>query len=409
MSARLLIEYLSTHEKSESWEQLAVKFNLSSGEAARNVWKRYRKRAPESPDSSKSDGYENVVTSIEEDLKAGRSTVTARLENEIRTLDELIDKCKIDTSIWRIEKCVQNFWGNHNDPHWQVKAFLARKTPQDQFQQSFIKFLENYSPEIKPVKIPVKRPTSLLIIDKQDSHLNKYDTKGENSIDKRFQAIEKAIGTVLWKSSSFDALEAKYILGSDQFNSEWTNTTTRGTPQENILQYHESFEAICNHEVACITLLLTLCQNVEVVFIPGNHDEYVGWHMVHWLQAYYKEESRIKFDIGPEPTKCFRFSNSAIMFNHGYSMKPPKLAQLFPMMFKDEWSKCEYQYIFTGDKHKEFEKDFSGIKFYGLPALSGSSSKYDREKGFIDKGILTAFLIRENTGLSTIYKEPIIT
>jgi hypothetical protein len=48
----------------------------------------------------------------------------------------------------------------------------------------------------------------------------------------------------------------KYIVGSDEFNSEFTGTTTKGTPQTNILTYHDSFLKICNHEASMIQLLL---------------------------------------------------------------------------------------------------------------------------------------------------------
>ena len=40
-----------------------------------------------------------------------------------------------------------------------------------------------------------------------------------------------------------------YIIGSDEFNSEFTGMTTKGTPQTNTHTYQQSFEYICNHEV----------------------------------------------------------------------------------------------------------------------------------------------------------------
>lgn len=406
MSA-LMIDFLLQYGKEKSWEELAKEYGIANGEMARAIWKKYRKKMGLLT-IKKIEEHDKKITSMEEDIKKGTGTLTANLNIEIKSLEDLIQKCNIDTKTWTVERYIQNYWGTGSNPHWQVKAFLQKKTHKDNFQSTFIKFLnEKYKPGPNPLPKRQVPSRELLIIDKQDAHLNKYDVKGQNDIQERFSAIETALASILAKSSGV-GLTVKYIVGSDQFNSEWNNMTTRGTPQENILHFHESFQAICDHEVNCIKMMATVGALVDVTYVPGNHDEYVGWHMINWLKAYFRNISHITFDTDPSPTKYTRFSNSALMFNHGYGMKPQKLAQLFPMGFKDEWSKCDHQYIFVGDKHKEFELDFSGIKFYSLPALSGASSKYDRDKGFVDKGVLTAFVIRENTGISTIYKEPII-
>jgi hypothetical protein len=94
------------------------------------------------------------------------------------------------------------------------------------------------------------------------------------------------------------------------------------------------------------------------------------------------------------------------MFNHGDAIKPAKLANMFPIEFKEEWSKCNNYYIFTGDKHHEVSIDFNGIKFYQLPALSGSKSLWDEKNGHTcSPAELTAFLIEEDQGMSAIYKQ----
>ncbi len=53
---------------------------------------------------------EDVILKFEEDLKKGTGEVVLKCNDEIRTLDELIEKCKIDTSKWEIAKYVQNYW-----------------------------------------------------------------------------------------------------------------------------------------------------------------------------------------------------------------------------------------------------------------------------------------------------------
>jgi hypothetical protein len=207
-------------------------------------------------------------------------------------------------------------------------------------------------------------------------------------------------------SLSNNLTDIKYIIGSDEFNSEFTNSTTKGTPQQNILSYHDAFQAICDHEVSVINLLLQKGENVDVIFVAGNHDEYVGWHLASWLQTYFRSEERVFFDISPRYRKYVSYGTSALMFNHGDALKPAKLAGLFPMEFKTEWSEHDNFYIFTGDKHHEMSLDFNGIKFYQLPAFSTAKSSWDDKNGYtVTKGEVTGFLIDLQDGITNIFKQ----
>lgn len=353
---------------------------------------------------------EETIVRFVEDVEKGTGEVVFNSKEEIRTLDELIDKCRIDTEKWEITKYVQNYWGNASTPHWQVKAWLGKKKTEQVFQDAFISFLGNYqpcSPEIVGPKFIHTKEEACLIINKQDSHLNKLDIDGSNDIDERFGDFIQRVEIILNQATlSNNVMNLKYIIGSDEFNSEFTNTTTKGTPQQNILSYHESFKRICEHEVQVISLLLQNADEVEVIFVSGNHDEFVGWHLASWLETYFRLEHRLTFDISPKYRKYVSYGNSAIMFNHGDALKPAKLAGLFPMEYKDEWSNHDNFYIFTGDKHHEVSLDFNGIKFYQLPAFSTAKSSWDDKNGYtITKGEVIGFLLDYHDGLTNIFKQ----
>jgi hypothetical protein len=253
----------------------------------------------------------------------------------------------------------------------------------------------------------VGKRDACLIINKQDSHLNKLDIGGDNDISERFGDFIQRVEIILNQASlSNNLTDIKYIIGSDEFNSEFTNTTTKGTPQQNILSYHSAFQAICEHEVSVINLLLQRGEHVEVIFVAGNHDEFVGWHLASWLQTYFRNEDRVVFDISPRYRKYVSYGYSAMMFNHGDALKPAKLAHLFPMEYKNDWSSHEHFYIFTGDKHHEMSLDFNGIKFYQLPAFSTAKSGWDDKNGYtVTRGEVTGFLLDYDDGMTNIFKQ----
>lgn len=353
---------------------------------------------------------EDHVVKFLEDLENGKGEMVFNSKDEIRSLEELIEKCNIDTEKWEITKYVQNYWGNSKYPHWQVKAWLSKKKADQLFQDGFISFLKNYVPTSTIPAAPKQhkdKSSGCLIINKQDAHLNKLDIRGENDINQRFDDFIQKVGVILNQSCLVNNLtNIKYIVGSDEFNSEFTNATTKGTPQQNILSYHDSFQQICDHEVQVINLLLQKGETVDVIFVAGNHDEYVGWHMITWLQTYFRNNKNVFFDISPRYRKYVSYGASAFMFNHGDALKPAKLAGLFPMEFKDEWSEHDHFYIFTGDKHHEVSLDFNGIKFYQLPAFSTAKSSWDDKNGYtISKGEVTGFLVDLQDGITNIFKQ----
>jgi hypothetical protein len=353
---------------------------------------------------------EDQIVRFYEDVQRGTGEVVFNSKEEIKSLDELIEKCKIDTDKWEITKYVQNYWGNAEQPHYQVKAWLGKKKGEQVFQDNFITFLENYkpvSPEIVAPKFDAGKQDGCLIINKQDAHLNKLDIGGDNDIEDRFGDFIQRVEIILDQASlSNNLTDIKYIIGSDEFNSEFTNTTTKGTPQQNILSYHDAFQAICDHEVSVINLLLQKGEQVEVIFVAGNHDEYVGWHLASWLKIYFRNQHRVFFDISPRYRKYVSYGTSAMMFNHGDALKPAKLAHLFPMEFKYAWSDHDNFYVFTGDKHHEMSLDFNGIKFYQLPAFSTAKSGWDDKNGYtITKGEVTGFLIDNDNGITNIFKQ----
>ena len=404
-----LLEHLLKHGRDQqTWSDLAKRFSIKNGDAARKIWQRYRIKCKKPLLLQKEDlihqldEYEQKVN-----LEKGESNVKVFSTKEAMTAEEIYAECKIDKSKWLLTQ----FWQKKRRNGFTYSADFKLKKEADLSKEAFLEYLKTFKTDHKVVvyepKADYSKKKGCLVINKQDSHLNKYDVKGHNSIFTRFETLKAKTARMLEKANVSSQLEkVVYILGSDEFNSEFTGMTTKGTPQENAIGYHEGFNAICLHEISIINLMLNFCRNIDVVYIPGNHDEYVGWHLLNFLKCYYREQTNIIFDIAPDYTKYVRFSNTAMCFNHGDVMSPEALAKNFPIEYKKEWSSCDHFFVFTGDKHTELSRDLNGIRFYRIPALDKSSSKWDLKNGYGNsKGEMTAFLFMEKDGLSDIYKE----
>jgi hypothetical protein len=342
-----------------------------------------------------------------EDLEKGIAEHKIESSFQPKTAAEIEELIKLDKTKWKLIR--YSVWNSGKEDTWLTSARVAAITSTTDSIGNFQKFLETYCPEVTLIHNIHKqeKKSGCLIINKQDAHLNKYDINGQNDIIDRFNNVLEKTKVILEQSIIHSHLEKIiYIIGSDIIDSEWTETTTKGTPQKSVLPYQIAFSIICNHEVSMINLLLQYADTIEIPFVPGNHDEYVGWHLVSWLKSYFKDQSNLNIDISTDYSKYIRFHNSAFMLNHGDAMKPEKLAQVFPIEFKNEWSNCEYFTILTGDKHHEITRDIGGIRFYQVPAWSKSCSKWDSKHGWnTAKAEIQGLFVSKDKGITNIYKE----
>jgi hypothetical protein len=357
------------------------------------------------------DSPEIVITEAEQskryNIEDGVIEINTYYDHE-PTVEEIVRSHKIDTTKYKLS----NYWSKAKNKGWQVSALFKSINTQESVTQDFIQFLQTYKPVQPKYKTIVSEYNEInnegcLIINKQDIHYNKEDRRGNNDINDRFKSFETKVFSMLKKASNNSNLnKVIYIVGSDLFNSEFTGTTTHGTPQQNIMNHNDSFAAICNHEVKVLELITSFTSNVEIIYVPGNHDFYIGWHLVKWIEAYFRLQNNIKVDTTDKYSKYRRIYNSAVCFNHGYKVKPEVLANNFPIEFKKEWANCDNHYIFVGDLHTDMSKTIGGIQFYRLAQASNAISKWDEENGYtLSKGTVTGFLIEENIGVSTIFKQ----
>lgn len=405
-----LIKYLIQGNKSkeETWDSIAKKFGLSTGEAARNVWKKYRKglkNIDESPST--------VVgkESFEENIKEGKAILETGSLEQITSLEQLVKYCKIDTSIWEIERYVQNYWGNAKHPHWQVKAWLVKKKVD--VEDKLIEVLKNYKSTFKPLPKQdlllnkfESKPVSVLI-SLADPHLDKKTIDG-STMEGKVQDYTDILQSLAFRAYNSHYLEEiVFVLGNDYFTSDnYFPSTTKGTPQFVTDEFDQSYEKGFDLAVKSISLLSTLCVNVKVIFVPANHDRTKSFCMLHALEVYFKADEKISFDRTAENTKVHVYGNTSIGLHHGDTIMEG-MPLYFASKFRHQWGSTKYTEIALADKHHKKEWKFSVSAYeskgtrmfispaltapdiwhkdknYDLAILAGTARIYDKEKGFI--------------------------
>lgn len=330
--------------------------------------------------------------------------------DRIPTEQEIIEHFNIDTKSFRINQIYHktSFGGKY-----AITVSLLANKGQDAISLSdeFVEKLGKIEPlpsiTIFNTSFDNSKPSACLVIPKQDAHWNAYDVKGENSIEDRFARFTKTLHVQLEKVSLTNQLEKIiYIVGSDEFNSEYSNTTTKGTPQQNILTYEQSFEKITEFNIETIKLLKSYGKEVQVVLLNGNHDHYVGWHLANVLKHVFKNHGTISVNDSTENTKIVNYKNNLILLNHGDASSPKELGAKFPVLAHSIWSNYTNYVVICGDKHHERSSDINGVICYQVPQLSKAVSAWSDKKGYlVSKSELLTFLFEEDELTNILRKQ----
>ncbi len=304
--------------------------------------------------------------------------------DKIPSEQEIIDHFNIDITKYRISQIWHKTTpGGRYSISVNLQANKGNETIN--LNEEFILKLNNLQP-IEQLHLPIitNKPNACLVIPKQDAHWDKFDIDGNNSIEDRFAIFTKTMLYQLEKVLKTNTLEKIiYIVGSDEFNSEWTSQTTKGTPQQNTMSYQKAFEKISEFSIEFIKLLRFYTQKIEVVLLNGNHDHNVSWHLANLLKHIFSKNESITIDTELNNTKIVEYSSSLILLNHGDEMKPKDLATKFPIIAKDKWSKFDNYFVLSGDKHHEQAYDYNGIRTYQVPQVAKAKSLWDEQQGHI--------------------------
>lgn len=106
---------------------------------------------------------------------------------------------------------------------------------------------------------------------------------------------------------------------------------------------------------------LELSNQVDLLYVPGNHDTTSSFTLIAALAQRYRFEKRVKVDLGANPRKYLTFGGTLLGFDHGAEKKAGQLAMIFATEAKAEWSASTYREIQIGHTHQRREHDFAGV------------------------------------------------
>lgn len=354
--------------------------------------------------------------------------------------EDVIRKFNIDLSVWEIDrfkvKTSEGYrkdravkWrvkegvvveGNVNDsgkmlvvPLYHIEVRFIKKKEEVEvrgFVKEIINDAKKFVPKYPKITYTKHKEKYLFEPDMPDIHFGKLSWGEESGDNYDIKIAEQMsldhLTTLINRASPFTIDKILFPIGNDYFNvNNKDETTVNGTKQQEDVRYQKTFVAGRKLAVKMIDMLSAIAP-VQVIIVPGNHDEERTFYLGDSLECWYQNNRNVSIDNSAKKRKYFVYGKNLIGFTHGYHEKLNELPLIMATEEREKWAKCSHFEWQTGDKHhkKEIlttikEHEQKGVMVRILRSISGNDA-WHFDKGYIGQNrFIEAFIRHENNGL----------
>lgn len=316
------------------------------------------------PDKSK-------ITEFQEDLGKGTATIKGLSLTEPKSPEEIIEILKIDTEKWQLS----SYWNKQHRDHWLISAMVTkRKTePAAEIKKVVESFNFQYTTETAPIINSTFTDKTCAVLSLQDIHVGKVTI---DNIDTTVDSVKKCIKSLIGRSYHSNNLDKIiFVLGGDLVNMDtYLGTTTSGTVIENAMPAYDAYKIAFDLMFWAVNYLKQFCNELEVVYIPGNHSRLTEAHIAYALSKCI-HDPHIHWNIDYAERKVVVYGDNMLCFEHG-DFDTKKSFYVFATEYAKEWGATTTRTLYTGHFHKEKTVQYvtrdetNGFTIKILPSLS---------------------------------------
>jgi hypothetical protein len=183
-----------------------------------------------------------------------------------------------------------------------------------------------------------------------------------------------------------------------------SGTTTRGTSQDCDQLYYDACEKMYSILVTAVDVLSNTSP-VDVIYVPGNHDEVTGWKAAKYLAAWFRHDENVHVDCSPLPRKYIVYGKTLMVFAHDGNVKT--LPRLIADEAREYWSDVETTEVFLQHLHTEqvLSEEYN-MRIHRMPTISAKSD-WTVKKGFGSKRQCKTFIFDKDDGMTDVLYTPI--
>jgi len=147
----------------------------------------------------------------------------------------------------------------------------------------------------------------------------------------------------------------------------------------------------------CIDMALQKHESVEVVCVPGNHDEFISVATQNHFKSLYRDEPRCY--VHPEPTtrKYVKYGQNLIGITHGHQTKDASLPGIMAAEKPKDGGDSTHRRFFRGHHHHDNRVEHNGCIVEQFRTLAAKDA-YAAEHGYMAGRDLKAIVFDKEFG-----------
>jgi hypothetical protein len=239
----------------------------------------------------------------------------------------------------------------------------------ESMEEALLDFARDNVAPLDPVKRPKKKRGANEIVSWGiwDAHLGAYAWRDEVGadwdVDIATNRVLNSVDDMIEELKPYPIGKVLMPVGNDFLHFD--NARLRTTTGEHHLDVDSRFARVYTAGLKCLCYMVQRAAeefgNVEVIYVPGNHDFVLSYTLCAVLAHRFLWDERVKVDLGANPRK-FRLNGGVLLgFDHGARTAPNQLALTFAQQAIEYWSASTYREIQVGDKHQKWEKMYEGV------------------------------------------------
>jgi hypothetical protein len=130
-------------------------------------------------------------------------------------------------------------------------------------------------------------------------------------------------------------------------------------------------------------------EQVEVVFLPGNHDPDAAICLTVALSLFYANTPRIFVNDDPSIAWYLRFGTTLLGATHGHTMKQDRMPLMMAADRPKDWGNSKFRHFFSGHIHHDSAKEHGGVICESLTSPAARDA-FNASSGYRSTRSLTA-------------------
>jgi len=319
----------------------------------------------------------------------------------VRTLDQLLDVCKVDRDVWEVDHFDANKWEvqtrDSESPLFQIKAWLTKIT-QDEDDEATSKFFLSQIAKKAPKKfLPCRnsKPKDsdyLLELCIPDGFIGKVSwgkaKKEIFDIDDTCLKFQAAVQDLLSKAPEDKVGKIIFPISGEFFNS----VVKPGDEQEWEERIQKGLKILAD-------TIEKLAQVAPTTVVVIHSETKMGrsFYIGEYLKAWFSHHKFVTVDTSKDTFKYQQFGQNLLGYTYGDATKPEVLPEVMAQEKPTEWAKTNTREWHIGVLKKRIVSEMTGCKVRHISALGKAETWEKKQLG--TTRVAEAFLYQPQGGL----------